>query len=109
LASARNKYLDTNSVITTLFLARSTRDLLNTPASIVDRGAGFRSLADAWADTTPPHGRLMVTILGGLAEFEREPIPVYSGGKVARHGEQCKIWAKADFDAAPAARGVEEH
>jgi len=37
-------------------------------------GAGFRSLADAWADTTTPHGRLMLTVLSGLAEFERELI-----------------------------------
>jgi DNA invertase Pin-like site-specific DNA recombinase len=37
-------------------------------------GAGFRSIADAWADTTTPHGRLMLTVLGGLAEFERELI-----------------------------------
>ena len=55
-------------------LARSTRDLLNTLAAITDRGAGFRSLADAWADTTTAHGRLMLTVLGGLAEFERELI-----------------------------------
>ena len=55
-------------------LARSTRDLLNTLATIADKGAGFRSLADAWADTTTPHGRLMLTVLGGLAEFERELI-----------------------------------
>jgi DNA invertase Pin-like site-specific DNA recombinase len=38
-------------------LARSTRDLLNTLAAITDRKAGFRSLADAWADTTTSHGR----------------------------------------------------
>jgi DNA invertase Pin-like site-specific DNA recombinase len=37
-------------------------------------GAGFRSLADAWADTTTPHGGLMLTVLGCLAEFERELI-----------------------------------
>ena len=37
-------------------------------------GAGFRSLADIWADTTTPHGRLMLTALGGLAELERELI-----------------------------------
>ena len=37
-------------------------------------GAGFRWIADAWADTTTPHGRLMLTVLGGLAEFERELI-----------------------------------
>ena len=55
-------------------LARSTRDLLNTLASITDRKAGFRSLGDAWADTTTAHGRLMVTFLAGIAEFERELI-----------------------------------
>lgn len=55
-------------------LARSTRDLLNTLAAITDRKAGFRSLGDAWADTTTPHGRLMLTVLGGLAEFERDLI-----------------------------------
>jgi DNA invertase Pin-like site-specific DNA recombinase len=55
-------------------LARSTRDLLNTVAAIAGKKAGFRSLADAWADTTTPHGRLMLTVLGGLAEFERDLI-----------------------------------
>ncbi|HEY3028796.1 MAG TPA: recombinase family protein, partial [Bradyrhizobium sp.] len=55
-------------------LARSTRDLLNTLDEITKRGAGFKSLADVWADTTTAHGRLMLTILGGLAEFERELI-----------------------------------
>lgn len=55
-------------------LARSTRDLLNTLAEVNEAGAGFRSLRDAWADTTTAHGRLMLTILGGLAEFERELI-----------------------------------
>jgi DNA invertase Pin-like site-specific DNA recombinase len=55
-------------------LARSTRDLLNVLDAIAEAGAGFRSLADAWADTTTPHGRLMLTVLGGLAEFERELI-----------------------------------
>ena len=55
-------------------LARSTRDLLNTLDTIARAGAGFRSIADAWADTTTPHGRLMLTVLGGLAEFERELI-----------------------------------
>ena len=55
-------------------LARSTLDLLNTLEQITKRKAGFRSLADAWADTTTAHGRLMITILGGLAEFERSLI-----------------------------------
>ena len=55
-------------------LARSTRDLLNTLAAIADWKAGFRSLGDTWADTTTAHGRLMLTVLGGLAEFERDLI-----------------------------------
>jgi Resolvase, N terminal domain len=40
--------------------ARSTRDLLNTLAAITGRKAGFRSLADAWADTMTAHGRFML-------------------------------------------------
>ena len=44
-------------------LARSTRDLLNILGGLADKGAGFRSLSDAWADTTTPHGRLMLTVL----------------------------------------------
>jgi DNA invertase Pin-like site-specific DNA recombinase len=60
-------------------LARSTRDLLNTLAGVAEKGAGFRSLRDAWADTTTPHGRLMLTVLAGLAEFERELIRARTG------------------------------
>jgi DNA invertase Pin-like site-specific DNA recombinase len=60
-------------------LARSTRDLLNLLASVASTGAGFRSLRDQWADTTTPHGRLMLTVLGGLAEFERELIRTRTG------------------------------
>jgi Resolvase, N terminal domain len=41
--------------------------------------AGFRSLKDTWADTTTPHGQLMLTILGGLAEFERALIRARTG------------------------------
>src|SRR5215472_16440656 len=52
-------------------LARSTRDLLNILHTVSKAGAKFRSLADAWADTTTPHGELMITILAGLATFER--------------------------------------
>jgi DNA invertase Pin-like site-specific DNA recombinase len=65
-------------------LARSTRDLLNVIAAIAERGAGFKSLKDTWADTTTPHGRLMLTVLGGLAEFERELIRARTGDGRAR-------------------------
>lgn len=60
-------------------LARSTRDLLNALAAIAGGTAGFRSLGDAWADTTTAHGRLMLTVLGGLAEFERDLIRARTG------------------------------
>ncbi len=67
-------------------LARSTLDLLHTVDMITKAGAGFRSLADTWADTTTPHGKLMLTVLGGLAEFERSLIQsrVEAGIKRAR-------------------------
>jgi DNA invertase Pin-like site-specific DNA recombinase len=65
-------------------LARSTRDLLNTLAAITGSRAGFRSLGDAWADTTTAHGRLMLTVLGGLAEFERDLIRTRTGEGRAR-------------------------
>jgi DNA invertase Pin-like site-specific DNA recombinase len=77
------KRLDHGDVLTVTRLdrlARSTRDLLNILDIIAKAGAGFKSLSDTWADTTSPHGRLMLTVLGGLAEFERELI-------IARTGE----------------------
>jgi DNA invertase Pin-like site-specific DNA recombinase len=55
-------------------LARSTIDLLTVIKAIADRGCLFKSVADPWCDTTTPGGRLMLTVLGGLAEFERELI-----------------------------------
>jgi DNA invertase Pin-like site-specific DNA recombinase len=60
-------------------LARSTRDLLDILDTLAKRGAAFRSLGDTWADTTTAHGRLMLTVLGGLAEFERELIRLRTG------------------------------
>jgi DNA invertase Pin-like site-specific DNA recombinase len=60
-------------------LARSTRDLLNTLHTLGERGVGFKSLADQWADTTTPHGKLMLTVLSGLAEFERTLILARTG------------------------------
>jgi DNA invertase Pin-like site-specific DNA recombinase len=64
--------------------AAATGDLLNTLAAITGKEAGFRSLADAWADTTTAHGRPMLTVLGGLAEFERELIRARTGEGRAR-------------------------
>jgi DNA invertase Pin-like site-specific DNA recombinase len=55
-------------------LARSTRDLLNTLAAISDRGAGFRVLDNPALNTTSPHRKLLVSVLGSIAEFERSLI-----------------------------------
>jgi DNA invertase Pin-like site-specific DNA recombinase len=99
-------------------LARSTRDLLNTLDTIAKAGAGFRSLGDTWADTTTPHGRLMLTVLGGLAEFERELIRARTGEgrerakargvhmgrppKLTKHQKQDALKALADGTASQA-------
>jgi len=55
-------------------LARSTRDLLDIAASMQAVGAGLRSLAEPWADTTTPAGRMVLTVFAGIAEFERSLI-----------------------------------
>jgi DNA invertase Pin-like site-specific DNA recombinase len=87
-------------------LARSTRDLLNVLATVGEHEAGFRSLRDAWADTTTPHGRLMLTVLGGLAEFERELIRARTGdgrarakARGVRFGEALQRLANGDAQA----------
>ena len=51
--------------------ARSTRDLLEIAERLNELGAGLRSLAEPWADTTSPAGRMVLTVFAGIAEFER--------------------------------------
>ena len=79
--------LDTDDVLIVTRLdrlARSTRDSLNTLAGVAAKGATFRSLGDTWADTTTAHGRLILTVLGGLAEFEAHLIRTRTGEGRAR-------------------------
>ena len=76
-------------------LARSIRNLLNTLAAVTDKKAGFRPLGDTWADTTTAHGRLMLTVLGGLAEFERELIRIRTGEGRARAKANGKVSAES--------------
>src|SRR3954462_2051596 len=55
-------------------LARSTFDLFAIVKRMVDAGGKFRSLAEPWADTATSTGRLMLAVLGGLADVERDLI-----------------------------------
>jgi DNA invertase Pin-like site-specific DNA recombinase len=55
-------------------LARSTFDLFAIVKQIVDTKGQFRSLAEPWADTATSTGRLMIAVLGGLADVERDLI-----------------------------------
>ena len=55
-------------------LARSTRDLMNILHDLDAQGCGFVSLGESWCDTTSDVGRLVVTIMAGIAEFERKLI-----------------------------------
>ena len=55
-------------------LARSTFDLFGIVKRIVDAKSQFRSLAEPWADTGTSTGRLMLAVLGGIADVERDLI-----------------------------------
>ncbi len=75
--------------------ARSTRDLINILATITEKKAGFRSLGDDWANTTTSHGRLMVTVLSGLAEFKRDLMRVRtSEGRARAVARDAKLGRK---------------
>lgn len=80
-------YLQPGNVVTITRLdrlARSTADLLNIAERIKEAGAGLRSLAEPWADTTTPAGRMVLTVFAGIADFERSLIVERtSAGRIA--------------------------
>lgn len=73
LARLLDQLRDEDVVVVTRLdrLARSTKDLLDLAEMLNDAGAGLRSLAEPWADTTSPAGRMVLTVFAGIAEFER--------------------------------------
>lgn len=86
LARMLDQIRDDDLVVVTRLdrLARSTRDLLDIAEKLNDAGAGLRSLAEPWADTTSPAGRMVLTVFAGIAEFERELIHQRtSSGRIA--------------------------
>ena len=60
-------------------LGRSTRELLNLIHAIDEAGASFKSLGDPLFDTTSSQGRLLVTMLAAIADFERDLIRSRTG------------------------------
>ncbi|AKK25097.1 recombinase family protein [Pandoraea oxalativorans] len=82
-------------------LARSIRDLLEIVERIRDAGAGLRSLAEPWADTTTPAGRMVLTVFGGMAEFERSLIVERtSSGRAAAKARGTKFGRKPKLEPA---------
>lgn len=82
-------------------LARSILDLLDIVERIREAGAGLRSLAEPWADTTTPAGRMVLTVFGGMAEFERSLIVERtSSGRAAAKARGTKFGRKPKLDPA---------
>ena len=75
-------------------LARSTFDLFGIVKRIVDAKAEFRSLAEQWADSTSSTGRLMLAVLGGLADVERELIRTQTAEGRSRAKAQGKAMGR---------------
>jgi DNA invertase Pin-like site-specific DNA recombinase len=74
-------------------LARSTFDLFAIVKQIVDAKAQFRSLAEPWADTGISTGRLMIAVLGGLADVERDLIRTRTAEGRSRAQKRGQLWA----------------
>lgn len=55
-------------------ISRSTKDLFSLVEKIEEKGAKIKSLKEDWLDTTTAHGKLMFTMMAGLAQFERDLI-----------------------------------
>jgi hypothetical protein len=82
-------------------LARSTFDLFAIVKQIVDAKAQFRSLAEPWADTSTSTGRLMIAVLGGLADVERDLIrtrTAAAGGRRHAQGTGEKLQCRRGDD-----------
>lgn len=75
-------------------LARSSRDLLNILHDLKEGSCGFVSLGDTWCDTTSDVGQLVVTIMSGIAEFERKLIVSRTEAGIAKAKKQGKKFGR---------------
>jgi len=87
-------------------LARSTFDLFAIVKQIVDAGGQFRSLAEPWADTATSTGRLMIAVLGGLADVEHDLIRTRTAEGRSREGARAAHGPPAEAHGAAAGRGT---
>jgi DNA invertase Pin-like site-specific DNA recombinase len=86
-------------------LARSTFDLFAIEKQIVDAKAQFRSLAEPWADTGTSTGRLMIAVLGGLADVERDLIRTRTAEGRSRAEARAAHGPETEIDRGTAGRG----
>lgn len=73
-------------------LSRSLKDLIATVDSLKEHDIGLVSKDDSAIDTTTSQGRLIFSIFGALAEFERELIGYRTGigmKRAQREGKLC--------------------
>jgi DNA invertase Pin-like site-specific DNA recombinase len=85
---------DTLVVVRLDRLARSIRDLLSLMDTLQAAGAHIKSLNETWLDTTSAHGRLILTIMGGMAEFERELIRQRCDEGIKRAKAQGRVFGR---------------
>jgi DNA invertase Pin-like site-specific DNA recombinase len=81
-------------------LARSTSEPLAIVKQIVDAKTQFRSLAEPWADTATSIERLMIAVLGGLADAERDLIRARTAEGRSRAKAQGNRWTDPRPEAA---------
>ena len=77
-------------------LVRSSRDLHNILHELDGLAVGFQSLGESWCDTTTDVGRLMLTIMGGIAEFERSLIRSRTDAGIERAKRQGKKFGRPE-------------
>jgi DNA invertase Pin-like site-specific DNA recombinase len=75
-------------------LARSSRDLHNILHEFEAGSCGFVSLGEGWCDTTTDVGKLVLTIMGGIAEFERKLIQARCEEGIAKARKQGKKFGR---------------
>src|SRR5215470_16694052 len=87
-------------------LGRSLKDVLNTLQTITEKGAGFKVLDNPAFDKSNAYGQLLLTVLGALAQLERDLIIARtSEGQDQSKSRRAEIWPEAQPNGTPTSRG----